>query len=302
MFDNITARIRARVRRFLGVDVLQDQTDQIKALQAQLERLERIVYALEESHYHSIGDPRPRRDNIFVGGADDFQAMGEHFLDRFKRLCGLQPHERILDVGCGIGRIALPLTKYLDVQGTYEGFDIVPEGIEWCNANITPRYPNFHFQLANVFNQLYNPGGRFQPKEYQFPYADATFDFVFLTSVFTHMLPDDMEHYLNEIARVLRAGGRCLITFFLWNAEVAQLIENGKSHFVFGFDCGSYRLKDAASPESAVCYDQPYVLNLFEKYKLSTDLAIYYGEWCGRPNYESGQDMIVAWKGNSTAN
>ena len=40
-------------------------------------------------------------------------------------------------------------------------------------------------------------------------------DVAFLTSVFTHMLPEDVEHYLDELARVLKPGGRTLITWFL---------------------------------------------------------------------------------------
>jgi len=85
--------------------------------------------------------------------------------------------------------------------------------IDWCRRKISSKYPNFHFQFADIFNGVYNPKGKIKPVEYKFPYENESFDFVFVKSVFTHMLPQDMEHYFSEIARVLRKDGRCLITF-----------------------------------------------------------------------------------------
>lgn len=245
--------LRFHARRFLGIDHIdlwRSQADQITTLTDRMARLEQIVYELEESHFRSIGEPRPRRDKIFVGGADNFAEVGEEFMRHFKSIAGLGPTERVLDVGCGIGRIALPLTKYLSRDGCYEGFDIVKEGIDWCAANITPRYPNFHFQLADVFNTYYNPTGKYHPEEYRFPYEDASFDFVFLTSVFTHVLPAAMQNYLCEIARVLKRGGRCLITFFLWNAAADRLVRSGKSQYDFRYDYGMHRVQKADMPDS----------------------------------------------------
>jgi ubiquinone/menaquinone biosynthesis C-methylase UbiE len=294
--------LRARFRRFLGLDStdlvlesVRQQVEQLGPLKERLDRLEQIVYALEESHYRSIGKPMPARNTIFVGGMDDFREIGQEFLGHFKTICGLKPNERVLDVGCGIGRMALPLTRYLDEQGSYEGFDIVPEGIDWCVKNISSRYPNFHFQVAEMFNKLYNPTGKFLAREYCFPYENEAFDFVFMTSVFTHILPEDMENYMRETARVLKRGGRCLITYFLWNSEAEQLTKAGKSKFDFKHDVGNYRLVDVNTPEWAVCHDESHVLSLYDKYGLSA--RIYYGAWCGRTDFLNGQDIIVASKG-----
>ena len=43
------------------------------------------------------------------------------------------------------------------------------------------------------------------------------------------MVAEEVEHYLSEIARVLKPGGRCLISFFLLNEESLGLIARGKS-------------------------------------------------------------------------
>lgn len=243
-----------------------------------------------------------RRDNltppkgmIFVGGGD-FKKSGEELLQYFIDLGGLKPNERVLDVGCGIGRIAVPLTKYLNKKGSYEGFDIVPVGINWCRKNISSKYPNYHFQLADVFNKTYNPKGKYKAFEYKFPYENESFDFVSLISVFTHMLPQDMENYLYEITRVLKRNGRCFITFFLLNKESLQLINVGKSTFDFKYKFGKYRTIDINTPEDAVCYDEAFVLDLYEKYGLTIKKSFYYGSWCGRSNFLSYQDIIIASK------
>ena len=54
----------------------------------------------------------PPRRLSFVG-AGDFTAIGLEFLRYFQDLGGLRPTDHVLDVGCGIGRMALPLTGYL---------------------------------------------------------------------------------------------------------------------------------------------------------------------------------------------
>ena len=86
-----------------------------------------------------------------------FKRQGEIHFEAFKNLGNLMPDENFLDVGSGAGRMAIPLTRYLK-DGKYEGFDIHLEGIEWCKKNISKKFPNFHFQRADMFNKLYNKG------------------------------------------------------------------------------------------------------------------------------------------------
>lgn len=239
----------------------------------------------------------PPRGKTFIFGGGDFKRIGEEFLQHFIELGKLKPNEKVLDVGCGIGRMAVPLTKYFQDEGNYEGFDIVADGINWCRKKITPRYPNFHFQLADIYNKIYNPKGKYKASEYKFPYDKESFDFVFLTSVFTHMLPHDMENYFCEIVRVLKKGGRCLITFFLLNKESLQLINARKGTLDFKYEFGEFRTIDTNTPEAAICYDEAFVFGLYEKHGLKIKQPVRYGSWCGRSNFLSYQDIIVASKG-----
>jgi ubiquinone/menaquinone biosynthesis C-methylase UbiE len=235
---------------------------------------------------------------MFDGPRDifTFKKNGEEFLRYYMELCKLKPNEKILDVGCGIGRKTIPLTRYLDENGRYEGFDIVKVGIDWCRKRISTKYPNFHFQLSDVFNKRYNPKGKYKASEYRIPFENESFNFVVLGSVFTHMLPNDMENYLAEIARVLKKGGRCLISFFLLNRESLELINANKSTLDFKYEKGEYRTVNANTPEDAVCYDESFVLGLYEKYGLKIIEPIHYGAWCERRNFLSYQDIIIATK------
>jgi ubiquinone/menaquinone biosynthesis C-methylase UbiE len=238
--------------------------------------------------------PSPK-SRAYVGGADDFLEIGNEFLGYFKSICNLKPDERVLDVGCGIGRMAIPLTTYMGGTARYEGFDIVKSGIDWCTENITPEHPNFQFHHSNILNKAYNPGGRLPAGEYRFPFEDGSFDFVFLTSVFTHMLPVDMEHYFTEIARVLKKGGRCFITFFLLNPESLKLIESGKSTLPFKYGFGLYKAVKKNNPEAAIAYEEAYIHECHKKNDLNIQ-AVHYGSWCGRGEYLSYQDIVIAQK------
>lgn len=230
----------------------------------------------------------------YVGG--DYRKVGEEFFRYFVELGKLQPHESVLDVGSGSGRMAVPLIDYLSDEGSYEGFDISAEAVKWCRERITSGFPNFRFQVSDIYNAAYNPHGKYPASEYRFPYQDRTFDFAFLTSVFTHLLPRDMEHYFSELSRVLKPGGRCLITYFLLNEESTPMIDGGQGILNFAEREKLYRTINKSRPEDAVAYDEKLIRNLYEKYGFEVSEPVYYGSWCGRENFLSLQDMVIAYK------
>lgn len=234
----------------------------------------------------------PRR--LWFVGSGDFRTAGAELRELLVDLGGLSPQEDVLDVGSGVGRVAVGLAGWL--QGHYEGIDVVRRGIRWCQQAITPRYPNFHFQVADVYNRHYNPMGRYLASEYRFPFEDQSFDFVVLTSVFTHLLPADRNNYISEIARVLRPAGRCFATFFLLDDEARRSMENGRSGLDFRFRRLGYWTNNERIPEAAVAYEETDVLAELERNRLRI-AKIQYGIWSGRSGGEGWQDIVVAERG-----
>jgi SAM-dependent methyltransferase len=233
----------------------------------------------------------PPRRLDFVGHSD-FAATGDEFLAHFIELGGLQPDERVLDVGCGIGRMARPLAGYLSSDGSYDGFDVNRDGIAWCRRRYR-RHPNFRFQVADLFNARYNRHGAQRADEYRFPYDDASFDFVAATSVFTHLLEADATRYVAECARVLASGGRLFATFFLLDATTRALIEEGRSGLAFLDVHERVAILDEELPEEAVAYDDEWVFEALRSNGLELS-AQHPGSWSGRDDPVSFQDIVIA--------
>jgi ubiquinone/menaquinone biosynthesis C-methylase UbiE len=237
----------------------------------------------------------PRAVSRYVGEGD-FKSVGEAYAKWIIELAGLTKSDRILDVGCGIGRMAVPLIAYLDEKGVYEGFDIVAEGIDWCDKNITRKYPNFRFRVADIYNKQYNPRGKVASSEYVFPYEDRYFDIVFLGSVFTHMRPKDTTHYIREIGRVLKVGGRCFVTFFLLNAESQERIGSGRSSLDFRYPLDSCLTIDKRTPERAVGYQESAVREMLGRENMVVIEPVRYGSWSGKNGCLGYQDIVIARK------
>lgn len=204
---------------------------------------------------------------------------------------GLRPEHRVLDIGSGVGILALSLIS--DRQGHYDGVDIHPEAVAWCQKAITPRYPSFRFHRADLASSLYNPGGLVPALAYRFPFPNQSFDFIFLGSVFTHMLPDAVEHYLHEIARLLAADGVCVASYFLLNDDTRASLESGHSFISFRVQhsSGLCRLHDATVPDAAVALEETFVRRIHEQVGLRIR-DIRRGKWHSGEAHK--QDVLTA--------
>lgn len=251
----------------------------------------------------STRSERPRPEDLLPPdelslcfGGGDFLKIGRGLVRRMKNWAGLTPDSRVLDVGCGVGRAAVALTECLGPEGSYDGFDTYPFGIDWATANITPHFPNFRFRTVEVFNNLYNPLATTRASEFVFPYADASFDFVLLNSVFTHMLPEDVVGYLAQISRVLAPGGRVYCTWFLMNDDTRrELAAHPNTAIRLAHSFGPFHVHNPDDHEEAVGYDEPFARRMVAGAGLEVE-AVRSGNWCGRkaPNY---QDVLLAKKG-----
>ena len=229
-----------------------------------------------------------------VGAADaaSYQSSALAFLGIFIQRVGLEPSHQVLDVGCGVGRMAFGLGHFLSPVGRYEGFDVIEELVECARTTIGERRPNFTFQHVDLFSKNYNPKGNLQASEFSFPYGDGAFDLVLLTSVFTHIFAGDVRHYLEEIHRVLAAGGRCLATYFLLNAESRRLTSGGESSLEIVHELEDCFTANPDVPEAAIGFEEEKMLGWIEEHGLKVR-SKYYGSWCGRKDFLSFQDILV---------
>ena len=256
----------------------------------------RIVYLPQDiwSNLSGKNELMPPKGLIFTGSGD-FIKLGNKLVNSLKVHCKLQPNHAVLDIGSGIGRVAIPLTKYLNAEGKYEGFDVIKTGIDWCQKNITPNHPNFQFRYVPLKNDLYRESGN-DAADFVFPYHDNSFDCVVLTSVFTHMLPEEVENYLSEIQRVLKTGGKCFVTFFILNEHSKDFISKN-THFHFPFNKGHYSLMDEKVKGANVAFEEEYLDRVFFEKNLKVH-AKHFGYWAGREKENSVdfQDVIILEK------
>ena len=234
----------------------------------------------------------PRR--LIYTGRGEFEKQGREWFEFFTGEAGLAQDSAVLDIGSGIGRIALPMMDWL--EGPYEGFDAVKVGVDWCRKNISNRKPNFRFQFVDLHNDLYRRKGE-NAAHFDFPYEKNSFDFVCAISVFTHLLPEETENYFRQIRRVIKPGGYTVLTFFLLDEETQRLMVKNKNGLQFLFHFGHYSLMNLGVRSANVAYQRKYIYDLVEESNLKIIKEIK-GSWCGRKkgHYLDFQDILVLQK------
>ncbi len=106
----------------------------------------------------------------------------------------LRGDERILDIGCGDGKVTAELARAVP-RGSVTGADASPQMIEFANKNFPPvRFPNLRFRAMDA-------------RKLKF---ERHFDVVFSNAAL-HWV-DDHEAILRGAAAVLKPGGRLAIS------------------------------------------------------------------------------------------
>jgi SAM-dependent methyltransferase len=128
---------------------------------------------------------------LAIGG--QFEAYGQIEADML-RFFGLRQHATLIDVGCGSGRLAIPLSK--THHGAYLGTDVVPDLLEFARESC--RRPDWRFEVVDSL---------------RIPAGDQSADMVCFFSVLTHLLHEQSYLYLEEAKRVLKPEGRIVFSF-----------------------------------------------------------------------------------------
>jgi SAM-dependent methyltransferase len=240
----------------------------------------------------------PEHLRFGVGDPDgEFYRVGEDIVVRAKREAGLNPASRVLDIGCGLGRVAWPLARELGPDGSYDGFDTMKQYLEWCENGLALDPQRVRFHWFDIYNSVYNPTGTLDGEHLVFPWPDGAFTLAIATSLFTHLSAEGTVNYLREIARTLERGGRVFASFFVLDNESREVMTQRETYPHFTHEVENGRVADPESPDVAIAFNAEWLHQVF----LSCGFAIEVyrqGRWRDyvEKKDELYQDLVVAVK------
>lgn len=162
--------------------------------------------------YKKHTDMRVEKDpHEAVGGA--WESKGKLQFDFLKRR-GLMPDDCLLDIGCGTLRGGRFFIDYLDT-GNYCGIDISEKAIAFGKELVANQNMDHKKPYLEVIN------GQLDFSEL----SGMSFDFVLAQSVFTHLLPEDIECCFSNLTRVMNNGASFFFTFNIRHEQLSKTVE-----------------------------------------------------------------------------
>ena len=180
-----------------------------------------------------------------------FLASAKAEAERLRVRCDYASGQSVLDIGCGVGRLPIGILAQTTSLSGYVGVDVDPSVIDWCKKYLKS---GASFHTVNVLNQRYNPGGTALNGNFHFPFRDHSFDVLYLYSVFSHMLPDDIAVYLAEFHRLMKTTATLFFTAFAEDG-VPDVSENPPN----------YRMR-WTSPLHCVRYEKSFLTRLLARH------------------------------------
>jgi len=241
--------------------------------------------------------PPPQQQLLKPLGIENIEALTRYSLKLTGQLLqrtGLLTTDRILELGCSLGLAARSLIYYLQLPGSYEGFDFCQEQVSWAKLHLTPKNPNFHFLWENVRHPLYNPRGTLSPTDIILPYPDRYFDRIIIPHLFARSRALTVRHYLKQIASLLKPDGQCLFHCFLINPTSQELMAKGASSHNFIHPLADGFTIDPDLPERAIAFSETTILHWIEEAGLKV-VQKSYGSWSGRISF-GGPDILILEK------
>jgi SAM-dependent methyltransferase len=218
----------------------------------------------------------------FESAASDMEAI-------LRQLCLVRTTDHILEIGCGCGAMLPAFVRLLGPEGRYMGFDVHPPSVAWCRRHFVSD-PRFRFELAEIASPYGDPAHRQSMQAYHFPLDDGSADFILAKSVFTHLLEDEVRHYLQEIRRTLQPGRRALITVFLFDGSGPAAVR--PPGFPFPKGDSPVRWLRPLRPRAAIAFDRGFFEGLLAEAGLVLREMVP-GFWPGTSVAPQGQDILI---------
>ena len=219
-------------------------------------------------------------------GAGEFRAVGRHQRAMLQQRAGLTGADRVLDIGSGIGRLAVALAEiYPDM--TYRGFDPVELGVAWSRKALQG-YSGFEVLRVRVANSFYAPTGGIRAEEFEFPYPPGSKDLAVALSVFTHLGAAAARQYFSQAIQCLAPGGRLYLTTFLLRDGAVQPAAAFEFH---ALGEGTY-VASADEPDLAVAFEQSFWAGLAQEHGVQLD-QVFPGTWADGSVGDDFQDALL---------
>lgn len=130
---------------------------------------------------------------------------------------GLDKDSRLLDWGCGAGRLAIGIREHWGSIAHYHGIDVQLPLVQWAQRHLADG--SFAFTHVDASNARYNPYGCIARA---IPVSNGDYDAFYAYSVFSHMFGNDVYYYLKEMARLLSPSGFGFFTAFVEDGVEAE--------------------------------------------------------------------------------
>jgi len=137
------------------------------------------------------------------GGYTDIGNLQKEILLNY----GLKPNMRVIDLGCGSGRLAHALP--VDYNLNYLGIDVVEDLLEYAKTKSPKNYKfNIHKKLLTI------------------PVISESIDIICAFELFPLLLHEEIFIYLEDMKRALKKGGKVIFSFLEFNIDSHWFIFN----------------------------------------------------------------------------
>ncbi|MFN8006808.1 MAG: methyltransferase domain-containing protein [Terriglobia bacterium] len=141
-----------------------------------------------------------------------FKLSGVVYSHTFIRVAGLNPGDKVLEIGCGMGTILTDAQRHVNSTESYLGIDLSHQMV-LRGKEKTPAV-------------ILKPVELIVGSALSLPLKSALFDVVLMSHVIKYLTDDQLDVVLEESARVLKPGGRIVLWEFspLFSPLITRLV------------------------------------------------------------------------------